>query len=163
MFPTKSDMESCQGTPVDDSVLGTPATDSQIIESLYREFRHRFTRFAVVRFDREGFHRWPDASEHRFYLADCHRHLFKFEIKISVEHAEREIEFHDLLHFSKGFVDAISVDEKAGVPDFGTKSCETIGEEMVCSLMSMYGSHRSISVSVFEDGEVGAIISNFQE
>ena len=47
------------------------------------------TSTAIVRFTFEGFHRWPDASGVRAYLASDHRHLFHVCVKLETFHDER--------------------------------------------------------------------------
>lgn len=56
---------------------------------------------AVVRFQIEGFHRWPKATPQRGYLAGRHRHMFHVEAQIELFRDDREIEFHDFLDFCK--------------------------------------------------------------
>lgn len=105
---------------------------------------------AVIRFQVEGFHRWPDAPEPRAYLAQSHRHLFHVEVQIEVFHDDREIEFHDLLDFTRSVFPG---------GDMGSDSCEVMAKEIIKQLTNKYG-RRAMQVSVFEDGEVGAVVTN---
>ena len=102
---------------------------------------------AVIRFEVEGFHKWPDAPYSRAYLNQPHRHVFKVEARIQLRHNEREIEFHDFLDYCKG-----------NFPhgDLGSMSCETLAEDLLNKITLTYP-NRSVRVSVFEDGENGAI------
>lgn len=103
----------------------------------------------IVRFTREGFHRWADAPEHRIYLRETHRHLFYVEASLEVFADDREVEFHDFLdfcqlHFPSG--------------DFGNQSCEMLARGLVEKITRQYPNRR-VSVGVFEDGEVGARVT----
>jgi hypothetical protein len=101
---------------------------------------------AVVRFTREGWHHWPAAPEERKYLAASHRHLFYVEVEIEVRHNDREIEFHDLLAFCKA---------KFPTGDFGAASCEMLAQALSQTVQYQWPG-RALTVSVFEDNEVGA-------
>lgn len=105
-----------------------------------------------VRFDAPGFHRWPDAPPHRSYLAQRHRHLFKVEVTTSVNHDEREIEFHDLLDAARHEFTLIVA--AGGNP----KSCEAMARALHTNLSATY--KRMFSVSVWEDGECGATVTD---
>jgi hypothetical protein len=87
-----------------------------------------------VRFTKPGFHHWPEARGIRAYLAARHRHLFHVDVGMSVRHADREVEFHDLRDYAASLYDAI------GGPsaDFGARSCERIAEELGQRLADMY-------------------------
>lgn len=102
----------------------------------------------VMRFTFEGFHHWPDAEGARAYLGHPHRHLFHVEIKMSVRHADREVEFHDLRDLGRSWLPEGS--------QFGGQSCETIGSILLGKLQARFGMDRAYVVSIFEDGEVGA-------
>lgn len=111
---------------------------------------HGAIMHAVVRFDREGWHNWPTAPDNRAYLRHPHRHLFQFEVGVSVGHQNREIEFHDLRDFCL-----------SAVPDrhnHGSRSCELIARELIAALVDTYGADRRYAVAVFEDGENGAVV-----
>jgi len=102
-----------------------------------------------VRFTAEIWHCWPYAPEHRRYLVAMHRHLMHIEVAIQVGHENREIEFHDLLDFCH---------TQFPRGDVGSASCEMLASDLARALQSQYGPRR-ISVSVFEDGEVGARVT----
>jgi len=97
-----------------------------------------------------GWHHWPDAPPHRSYLASSHRHMFHVRAEVRVQHAERQIEFHDLQ-------DAIRMwwpeDEQ-----FGAASCETIGTQLGEWLLGRLGIS-ACAVEVSEDGEAGARVT----
>lgn len=106
-----------------------------------------------VRYETEGFHRWKQAPDNRSYLRDLHRHLFKIEVEMSVAHNDREVEFHDLLDYCK------SLSHEFSKPDNQNMSCEHHATAILNSLDAKY-SGRRISVTVYEDGECGAIVMN---
>jgi hypothetical protein len=102
----------------------------------------------IVRFQKPGFHNWGGATGERAYLADRHRHLFKVEAQITVEHDDREVEFHDFLDYcSKHFPEG----------EHGSRSCEMLCNNLIKKITERYP-HRPVTVSVFEDGEVGALV-----
>lgn len=106
-------------------------------------------RNIVVKFTVDGFHYWKDAPPERAYLANKHRHLFHIQVQLEVFHQDREVEFHDLLDFCKSQVQP---------GDFGGRSCEMIAEELTVKLKDRY--NRKTIVSVFEDNEVGAVVTS---
>ncbi len=104
---------------------------------------------AVVRFTSPGFHHWPGATGQRAYLSQPHRHLFHVEARIEVYHDDREIEFHDFLEFCR-------LNFPSG--NLGARSCETLARNLAGAISTTY-QDRTVSVSVFEDGEVGAVVT----
>ena len=102
-----------------------------------------------VKFTSPGFHRWPEASGKREYLKERHRHLFYYEVRMQVNHGDRDVEFHDLMDEAKQIV----CEE-----EHGDKSCEQIAYQIIDKLKEKYAD-RQISVSVFEDNEAGAIVT----
>jgi hypothetical protein len=103
----------------------------------------------TVRFAFEGWHNWPEAPEHRAYLRSEHRHLFHVEVAVSVEHHDREVEFHDLLDLCK---------KDCPGPSLGRHSCEDIAQQFIALVSATYPG-RAYRVSVWEDNEVGATVS----
>ena len=51
-----------------------------------------------VKFALPGIHCYPDAPDDVSYLRSPHRHLFHFKVGVPVNHANREIEFHQFLN-----------------------------------------------------------------
>jgi hypothetical protein len=100
----------------------------------------------VVRFTVEGFHQWSGAPAHRAYLGTPHRHLFHVEAAIEVTADDREIEFHDFLDFCR---------QAFTGGNMGGQSCEMMARGLVKQITHRYEG-RCVTVSVFEDGEVGA-------
>lgn len=108
------------------------------------------TTTAIVRFSVPGFHCWEGATGDRAYLADRHRHLFHVEAKIQVWHSDRELEYHDFLDFCRAHFPG---------GEMGGQSCEMMAENLIETIQARYPG-RSMTVSVFEDGEVGAEINS---
>lgn len=107
-----------------------------------------------VTFQRPGFHRYPNAPTDVSYLATEHRHLFKFKVTVEVFTNDRDVEFHQLLNWLE-----------ARYPHSGSrvdhKSCEMLAEELIEALSDLHGTRRRYEVEVSEDGECGAIVSQF--
>jgi hypothetical protein len=72
-----------------------------------------------VRFEQVGFHFGPDAPSHRAYLRATHRHLFGIEVTTTVDHDERDIEFHDLRDEAAAPFRGLSISKQ----DFGPREC----------------------------------------
>lgn len=113
--------------------------------------------FIKVRTQFEGFHFYPGAStiDYRIaFLEKEHRHLFKVEVKISVTHLDRELEFFLVKWALQDFIKA----------NFGigtsSKSCEMIATDILQHLLQLYGD-RYYEVVVSEDGESDGIVEYF--
>ena len=108
--------------------------------------------FIKVRTDFEGYHCYPDAGsiDPRIkFLEFEHRHVFKVEVKISVNHLDRELEFFLVKWALQDFI-------KAGNQD--QKSCEMIAKDILENhLLPAYG-ERYYEITVSEDGESDGII-----
>lgn len=108
--------------------------------------------YIKVRTEFEGFHFYPGAGEidsRIEFLENMHRHMFKVEVKISVTHLDRELEFFLVKWALQDFI-------KAG--NQNNKSCEMIAADILTNhLIPNYG-NRSYTVSVSEDGESDGII-----
>lgn len=105
-----------------------------------------------VTFSHAGLHRWKDAPEHRSYLRSPHRHLFTVTVGTTVEHDDREIEYHDLIdEASSSF--AYAMNGHAAI----NRSCEHMARELAERLSARYGG-RWFLVSVWEDGECGSTV-----
>jgi len=108
--------------------------------------------FIKVRTEFEGYHRYPDAEsiDPRIKFLELeHRHMFKVEVKISVNHLDRELEFFLVKWALQDFI-------KAGNQDH--KSCEMIAKDILENhLLPAYG-ERYYEITVSEDGESDGII-----
>lgn len=121
---------------------------------------YTLTGSVFTTFDFVGFHRWPDAPHEVNYLQDLHRHLFKVRIDVSVEHHDREIEFHTLKRYLLDFIRAVwsvshDTDYEASL---GSMSCEQMALEIMDNLRITYPDRPYYRVEVSEDGENGSII-----
>jgi len=108
--------------------------------------------FIRIRTEFEGFHFYPNAStiDPRIkFLENLHRHMFKVEVKISVTHLDRELEFFLVKWALQEFI-------KSGDQDH--KSCEMIATDILKNhLLPKYG-ERYYEVTVSEDGESDGIV-----
>lgn len=118
---------------------------------------------AIVTFRQSGLHFWPSAPAERSYLGVKHRHLFYVRVMLPVEHDDREVEFHDLLAFSRhAFRTLIAMTTPynpldPNLLDFGDRSCEMLARALAAALQLRFPK-RAVTVEVSEDGEVGALI-----
>lgn len=79
-----------------------------------------------------GVHYWPDASAARSVLAFPHAHEFEVRGHVQVTGLDREIEFYDLADIMlQGLAIIASGEEMGGMMDFGARSCEQIGLELL--------------------------------
>ena len=107
-----------------------------------------------VTFQRAGFHRYPAAGEDPQladvgYLANKHRHLFKFRVEIEVFHNDRELEFHQVLNYCESlYQDQLDID---------FKSVEMLADDLYMHLITKYPG-RNMAIEVSEDGECGCRI-----
>lgn len=107
-------------------------------------------------FAKEGIHCYPaaaDAPDLRevSFLAHPHRHMFHFRVEIAVVHNDRDIEFI----LAKRYCESLF---SSGTIEMNHQSCEMLAESLLNQLKDTYAG-RSISVSVSEDNENGAVVS----
>jgi hypothetical protein len=117
--------------------------------------REHAERKIWVTFQKVGFHRYPAAGEDPrladvSYLANKHRHLFKFKVEIEIFHNDRELEFHQVLNYCESLYDGQAIDI-----DF--KSVEMLSDDLYVQLAAKYPG-RNMKISVSEDGECGCVI-----
>lgn len=109
--------------------------------------------FIKVRTEFEGFHFYPNAGSidpRIAFLENEHRHIFKVEVKISVNHDDRELEFFLVKWALTDFLKESKMNHK---------SCEMIGFEILKKhLIPLYGPGRYYEVIVSEDGESDGIV-----
>jgi len=120
---------------------------------------------ACVRFTEPAFHNWQGAPKGKEYLGQRHRHLFHVEVCLEVLHDDREVEFHDLLSFSRASFPGKVIqgirDAALGygpVREMGGLSCEMMARAVRTAVVGKW-TGRTCIVSVYEDGEVGAEVS----
>ena len=107
-----------------------------------------------VTFQKVGFHRYPAAGEDPrladvSYLANKHRHLFKFRVEIEIFHNDRELEFHQVLNYCESLYQ--------NQLDIDYKSVEMLADDLYIQLAAKYP-ERYMAIEVSEDGECGCRI-----
>jgi len=117
-------------------------------------------RWIEITFQREGIHCYPAAAtdptlktggwDDVSFLANPHRHMFHFRVRVSVQHNDRDIEFIQLKRWLESLY-------SGDVLELDYKSCEMIAEDIIGVINNRYPG-REVTVSVFEDGENGAIL-----
>lgn len=100
-----------------------------------------------------GFHRWPDAPSSVSYLSNLHRHLFKVRLEVSVEHEDREIEYHTILTQLDDFVHTYLANHWDV-----SWSCEAIASIMISWVADLYPGRDLYRCTVSEDGENGSTV-----
>jgi hypothetical protein len=121
--------------------------------NIKQDIRPSTMTFIKIRTEFEGFHFYPNAGsiDPRIkFLENEHRHMFKVEVKISVTHLDRELEFFLVKWALQEFI-------KDG--KMNHKSCEMIATDILEKhLIPAYGSDRYYEIVVSEDGESDGII-----
>lgn len=117
-------------------------------------------RTIFVTFQKEGIHKYPAAltdptlatgDEYDVsFLGYPHRHMFHFDVQISVEHSDRAIEFIQFKRWLESLYNQ-------GTLDLDYKSCEMLAEDLYEKINQRYP-HREVTITVSEDGENGARI-----
>ena len=119
---------------------------------LKQDWRPSQMSYIRIRTEFEGFHCYPNAGniDPRIqFLENEHRHMFKVEVKISVDHLDRELEFFLVKWALNDFI-------KSGSQDH--RSCEMIAQDILVNhLIPKYG-QRYYEIVVSEDGESDGII-----
>jgi len=109
--------------------------------------------YIKVRTEFEGFHFYPNAGDINSrikFLETEHRHIFKVEVKISVTHLDRELEFFLVKWALQDFIQSGNRNHM---------SCEMIAEQILNDhLIPSYGADRNYEITVSEDGESDGII-----
>jgi hypothetical protein len=121
--------------------------------NIKQDIRPSTMTFIKVRTEFEGFHYYPNAGsiDPRIqFLENEHRHMFKVEVKISVDHLDRELEFFLVKWALQDFI-------KSGNQNH--KSCEMMATDILQQhLIPNYGSQRYYEITVSEDGESDGIV-----
>lgn len=109
--------------------------------------------YIKVRTEFEGYHFYPGAGDidpRIEFLEHNHRHMFKVEVKISVTHLDRELEF---------FLVKWALHDFINVGNLNHLSCEMIATNILSQhLIPKYGDNRYYEVIVSEDGESDGIV-----
>jgi hypothetical protein len=116
-------------------------------------------RWIEVTFQKEGIHKYPAAATDPnladvAFLANPHRHIFHFSVRISVQHNDRDIEF---IQF-KRWLESLYTNSTLQL-DY--QSCEMLAEALIHTINDRYPG-RDMEVRVFEDGENGAILQYWE-
>jgi len=109
--------------------------------------------WSIVRFQKIGFHKYPDAPEEVSYLREKHRHIFFIEVWVEQKHNNRDIEYHILKKQCISEWDMLFRKE-----DMESASCEKMATDLWYDLAQDFNYERQLKVSVFEDNENGAMI-----
>lgn len=102
----------------------------------------------------EGMHKFPRAKEifpEVGFLSDRHRHIFHFKLKKEVFHDNRDVEFILFKREVEQYIRSEYFSTASQVCEFGHRSCEMLARELLERFVCE-------QVSVFEDGENGAIV-----
>ena len=105
----------------------------------------------LVRAMLTAMHHWPGAPDSRAYLRDSHRHNFLVTVGVGVNESDRELEMHDLQEKLMGILESIPQMDDSGQLDFGSMSCEQIGDEILKRMPE------AINAQVNEDELHGAV------
>jgi hypothetical protein len=120
-----------------------------------QDMRPRTETYIKIRTEFEGYHYYPNAGEidpRIKFLENEHRHMFKVEVKISVTHLDRELEFFLVKWGLQDFI-------KSG--KMNHQSCEMIATDILNEhLLPKYG-ERYYEIVVSEDGESDGIVEYF--
>ena len=113
-----------------------------------------------VTFSREGIHRYPEAAADPnlctageydvSFLANPHRHLFKFCVWIDVWHSNRDLEF---IQFKRWLESLYSKD----ILQLDFKSVEMLADDLYVQIAERYP-ERAVWIEISEDGENGCLV-----
>jgi hypothetical protein len=117
-------------------------------------------RMIWVKFSKEGIHKYPAALEDPAlatgdeydvsFLGYPHRHIFHFQVWISVTHNDRDVEFLQAKRWLEKLYDQKTL-------QLNYRSCEMISEELYEKIIDKWPG-REIWIEVSEDGENGCIL-----
>jgi hypothetical protein len=113
----------------------------------------------IVKTQLEALHSWKNIpSDHPSqYLKNPHRHLFHIELRFSVSHSDRDIEFIDFKQKVDYFLQNYFVRcSNSHLTNINSYSCEMLAN----LLLQKYQPDECYWVQVLEDGEMGAIVEN---
>lgn len=92
------------------------------------------------------------------FLKYPHRHIFKFSIKVDVNHDDRDIEFIQLARLLKQAMLVRYPIGAYGCSNFGNSSCEMLGKEVVQIFGLLFPNYEGkVLIRVSEDGENSAL------
>ena len=91
----------------------------------------------------EGIHFWDNAPDKVAFLRNPHRHIFKIEVTVGVNHDDRDIEFFILKNDIDIFLRQIGTQyhsEMCNLRNLGGKSCEMMATEIKDYVVRKYPS-----------------------
>jgi hypothetical protein len=93
------------------------------------------------------------------FLKHPHRHIFKFSIKVDVNHDDRGIEFIQLQRLLKqAMLVRYPMTDQYGCSNFKNSSCEMLGKEVVEIFAMLFPNYvGKVLIRVSEDGENSAL------
>ena len=113
----------------------------------------------------EGLHMWSNAPEKVAFLRNLHRHLFKVDVTVDVQHDDRDIEFFILKNDIDVFLKSIGTTyhpEMCNIRNLGSMSCEMMAKLVSEYIVRKYkNSITTIVVKVQEDDENSGILETF--
>ena len=117
-------------------------------------------KWIEVRFQKEGIHCYPAAATDPnlatgddydvSFLANPHRHMFHFRVRIAVTHNDRDIEFIQFKRWLESLYNR-------NVLELNFNSCEMIADDLLSIIIGRYPG-RAMEIEVSEDGENGGIL-----
>ena len=110
----------------------------------------------IVNTRREFIHRYRKAPEEVAFLQNWHRHMLHITVELSVDHAERDLEFFMVQRQINHILD------NEMCLQYVECSCETVAMVLTREIIRFYGD-RDIIVTVMEDGEVGGRLTHRKE
>lgn len=122
-----------------------------------QDVRPRTETYIKIRTEFEGFHYYPNAGEidsRIKFLENEHRHMFKVEVKISVTHLDRELEF---------FLVKWALQDYLRESKMNYKSCEMIATDILEQHLKLLYGERYYEIVVSEDGESDGIVEYFPQ
>lgn len=111
----------------------------------------------IVKTSFRGFHFYPGAPIQVDYLSHLHRHVFYVTVNIEVFDDDRELEFMMVQEQVDKFIATMKTYQSPA------SSCEMMARRILTYLAVEYGHHREYSVSIFEDNENGAEVTQYPE
>ena len=102
-----------------------------------------------------GFHRWPAAPKTVAFLRNKHRHVFYVEVSFQLKE-DRSLEYFLVLSIINERIAFLYSSEHY---DLGSKSCESIAEELLFDLLTDDRTREVVSVMILEDNENGSVAS----
>lgn len=117
----------------------------------------RYQQSIIVKTQLEALHQWENVPlEHpSAYLKNSHRHLFQIELRIHVDHLDRDIEFIAYKQKVDQFLNSYFIrDTKSGLIDMKNHSCEMLGN----LLIQNFKQDGCYWIQVLEDNEMGSIV-----